>query len=252
MEQDLPLLSQLAHADAARARERGLQGRTRVRPAGLGFSRCLRIAEATWIEDGDASDHSGDSVLRGRTTDITTVFKNRRIALKFPQQITARGPFFIVAKADASTVVKLWEPDLSDTDVKARGEASGRPILNWNGLTPSSLRWSNQGALDLSASIGAPLMSLCFADLNAVSVGGGFGTLGSGIADSVPNRQPNTMMLAFDCGTGVTLQGLLLEILLWIQNVSYGLGGYVQTELQINRGGNSESQWSLAALYNPL
>ena len=251
MGSDAILSRQLLLSDAALARARGPQGRTRVRPAGFCFERSVRIEEATWIQEDDTGDHSGDAVLYGRTTDDSSFYRNRRIALQFPHEIAAKGPFFIAARADASTVVTQWDPTAASSSVKAWGEANALPILNWNGLKPATLIWANQGALDLGGSIGNPAISLCFSDLNGVSLAGGAGMLGSGIADNLVNRQPNTVMLAFDCGSGITMRGLLFEVLLWYINVAYVPGGYVQTELRINRYDNADDNWSLAALYNP-
>lgn len=232
-----------------RARSRGIQGRTRVRAAGVigSEARCFHITEATYLdEDSPTDDWSGETFLSARIFDHYEGFGERKIALKFPQAISAKGAFHIGCTASSACLLTLWDPNSNGTNVRLDCFAYGWPITSFNGLTVSALNWSNRGTLSYGANIGAPQIAQAFAD----NVSGYPASLGSGVANNSFDPQRNDCALRFNCGSGVTMEGLLIELSLQWQNVYFGGGGGMSGSLLIDRG-DSESAWTFFCFYNP-
>lgn len=244
-------LRRLALEEQARGRARGIQGRTRVRAAGVlgSEARCFHITEATFLdEDNPSDDWSRQTFLEARLFDHDAgLGGERKIALKFPRPIAAQGVLFIGCTAASKCLVYDWNPNAYGYNVRLDCFAYGWPILDFNGLTAATLNWSNRGALTLGANIGAPQIAHAFAD----SVSGYPALLASGIANNSLTPQPNDCALRYYCGAGVTLAGLLLDLQLEWQNLYYGAYGFMLGDLLIDRN-DSESAWTFFCFYNPV
>lgn len=212
-----------------------------------GQERCFHITEATFLDEDDPeNDWSGQTDLSARIFDHNAGYGERKIVLQFPKPISARGAFHIGCTTSAVCGIGLWNPDLGGNDVRVHCFAFGWPILNFNGLTVQTLNWNNRSQLSLGPHIGASLIAQCSAN----NVQGYPSFLGSGGTYDGNGAPTIDCALRFNCGQGVTMQGLLIELGLQWQNVYYGEGGSINGGLAIDRS-DSNNVWSFFGFYNP-
>lgn len=209
--------------------------------------RCFHITEGTILDESDPTgDYSGASIFTGRAFLPPSEGTEQKVVIKFPKAISAKGPFFIGCASRGYCRVEQWDPNAYNLNVWARTLALGRAITSFNGLTLSTLNWNNRNTLTLGPSLNGVQIAQALAH-NAV----GSGTLlASGYSDSSLNQLPIECGLRFNCGLGVTFEGVLLELLVQENNVYYGFGGYTRGDLEIVRG-DSESAWNFFGFYNP-